>query len=90
MDLIQQDNRITGRIILEGIEYDIHGVVGADGSMHDARAAKSAEFKGFLGPRFLNVSLDFGDTESTGYYAVDTSNPDKCATAVELKRYAAE
>ena len=87
MDLIQQDNRITGRIILEGAEYHTHGVVNADGSMHDARAGKSAESQGIPGPRFLKVSLDFSDLEATGHYAAETSNPDNCATAVELKRY---
>lgn len=88
IDLLQEENRITGRLLLEDIQYDIYGIIGPNGAMHGARAGKSPSFGGARGPRFIRVSLDFGKWRATGTYAVETSTADDCATAVELKRYA--
>ncbi len=90
VDLIQERDRITGRLILEDIEYEIHGIVDSDGSMYDVRGGKSAASKGVLGPRFIRLSVDFGDLQATGKYAVETSDSNDCATEFELNRYAAD
>ncbi len=90
MDLTQDEDRITGRLILEDIEYEIHGIVDSDGTMYDVRGGKSAASKGVLGPRFIKLSVDFGDLHATGKYAVETSDSNDCATKFELNRYAAD
>jgi hypothetical protein len=90
VDLIQDKDRIAGRLILEDIEYEIHGIIDSDGTMYDARGGKSAASKGVLGPRFIRLSVDFGDLQATGKYAVETSDSNDCATEFELNRYAAD
>ena len=90
VDLIQDADRISGRLILEDIEYEIHGIVGSDGTMYDVRGGKSSASKGVLGPRFIRLSVDFGDLHATGKYAVETSDSNDCATEIELNRYAAD
>ncbi len=90
MDLLQEDDRITGRFLWEDLQYDIRGRIEPDGAMEDVRAAKSAVSKGALGPRYVQVSLQFGPRMATGQYWAETTGPDKCKTSVELKRYAAD
>ena len=90
VDLIQNKDRITGRLILEDIEYEIHGIIGSDGTMYDVRGGKSSASKGVLGPRYIRLSVDFGDLHATGKYAVETSDSNDCATEFELNRYAAD
>lgn len=90
LDLHQEGNRVTGRLLWETVRYDLTGTIMKDGSLHNARAGKSPEFNGTPAPRFVLVSLDFGATRAIGSYAAETQGSDDCATAVELKRYAAE
>lgn len=58
--------------------------------MEDVRAGKSAASKGALGPRYVQVSLQFGLRTATGQYWAEVMGPGKCETSVELKRYAAD
>ena len=90
MDLLQEDDRITGRFLWEDLQYDIRGRIEPDGAMEDVRAGKSAASKGALGPRYVQVSLQFGLRTATGQYWAEVTGPGKCETSVELKRYAAD
>ena len=90
LDLHQEGDRVTGQLLWETVRYDLTGVLTKDGSLHNARAGKNPDFNGTPAPRFVRVSLNFGATRAIGSYAAETQGSDDCATAVELKRYAAE
>jgi hypothetical protein len=90
MDLLQEDDRITGRLLWEDLQYDIRGRIERDGKMEEVRAGKSATFNGALGPRYVQVSLQFGTRMATGHYWAEVTGPGKCKTSVELKRYATD
>ena len=90
LDLDQVGNRITGRLLWETVRYDLTGKLTNDGSLHNVRAGKSPDFNGTPAPRFVLVSLDFGATRAVGHYTAETKCSNDCATAVELKRYAAD
>ena len=89
-DLVQDRDRISGRLLREDLQYDLHGTVGADGRMTRVRAGKSAAFNGAPGPRFMKVSLTFGPLLASGHFVVEVGGQDACLTAVELRRYAIE
>ena len=89
-DLVQDHERISGRLLREDLQYDLHGTIGANGRMTEIRAGKSAAFNGVPGPRFIMVSLTFGPLRASGHFAVETGGRDACLTAVELRRYAIE
>ena len=90
LDLHQEGDRITGQLLWETVRYDLTGKLTKDGSLHNVRAGKSPDFNGTPAPRFVLVSLDFGETRAVGHYAAETKGSNDCATAVELKRYAAD
>jgi len=90
LDLRQEGDRITGQLLWETVRYDLTGKLTSDGSLHNVRAGKSPDFNGTPAPRFVLVSLDFGETRAVGHYAAETRGSNDCATAVELKRYAAD
>ncbi len=90
LDLDQVGNRITGRLLWETVRYDLSGTLTKEGSLHNVRAGKSPDFKGTPAPRFVLISLEFGATRAVGQYAAETKGSNDCATAVELKRYAAD
>lgn len=89
-DLLQDGDRVSGRLLWETVRYDLNGTIAPDGRLHEARAGKNPGFNGTPAPRFVLVTLDFGARRAVGYYAAETRGPNDCATAVELERYAAE
>ncbi len=89
-DLLQDGDRVTGRLLWETVRYDLSGVIAPDGRLHKVRAGKSPDFNGTPAPRFVIVTLEFGARRAVGYYAAETQGAIDCATAVELERYAAE
>ena len=90
LDLHQEGDRITGQLLWETVRYDLTAKLTKDGSLHNVRAGKSPDFNGTPAPRFVLVSLEFGVTRAIGHYVAETKGSDDCATAVELKRYAAD
>jgi hypothetical protein len=90
LDLHQEGDRITGQLLWETVRYDLTAALSKDGSLQNVRAGKSPDFNGTPAPRFVLVSLDFGETKAVGRYAAETKGSNDCATAVELKRYAAD
>ncbi len=90
LDLHQEGDRITGQLLWETVRYDLTAKLTKDGSLRKVRAGKSPDFNGTPAPRFVLVSLEFGATRAVGHYAAETKGSDDCATAVELKRYAAD
>jgi hypothetical protein len=90
LDLHQEGNRVTGKLLWETVRYDLKATLTDDGNLN-ARARKNSALDGiFPAPRFVLVSLVFGETRATGSYAAETKGPNNCATAVDLKRYAAD
>ena len=90
LDLHQEGNRVTGKLLWETVRYDLKATLTDDGNLN-ARARKNSALNGiFPAPRFVLVSLNFGEARATGSYAAETEGPINCATAVELKRYAAD
>ncbi len=90
LDLHQEGNRVTGKLLWETVRYDLKATLTDDVNVN-ARARKNSALNGiFPAPRFVLVSLNFGETRATGSYAAKTKGPNNCATAVELKRYAAD
>jgi len=90
LDLHQDGDRVTGRLLWETVRYDLKGTLSEDGTLENARAGKNPDFNGTPAPRFVRVSLNFGATRAIGSYAAETKGSNDCATAVELKRYSAE
>jgi hypothetical protein len=90
LDLLQEGDRVRGRLLWETVRYDLSGVIAPDGRLHKARAGKNPDFNGTPAPRFVIVTLEFGARRAVGYYAAETRGSNDCATAVELERYAAE
>ena len=90
LDLHQEGNRVAGKLLWETVRYDLKATLTDDGYLN-AKARKNSALNGiFPAPRFVLVSLNFGETEAIGSYAAETEGPINCATAVELKRYAAD
>lgn len=89
-DLLQDGNKVSGRLLWETVRYDVSGTIAADGRLKSARAGKNPDFNGTPAPRFVIVNLDFGARRAVGSYAAETQGSNDCATAVELLRYAAD
>lgn len=90
LDLIQDGDKVSGRLLWETVRYDLAGTIARDGRLVKARAGKNPDFNGTPAPRFVLVTLEFGAHRAIGFYAAETQGANDCATAVELKRYAAE
>lgn len=90
IDLVQDGDEVSGSFYWETVRYDLSGRIPPSGKLHNARAGKSPDFNGTPAPRFVLVSLDFGDRRAVGSYAAETRGSNDCATPVELDRYAAE
>jgi hypothetical protein len=89
-DLLQDGNKVSGRLLWETVRYDFSGTIAADGRLTSARAGKNPDFNGTPAPRFVIVNLEFGARRAVGSYAAETQGSNDCATAVELLRYAAD
>ena len=90
LDLHQEGDRVTGKLLWETVRYDLKATLTNDGNL-SARADKNSTRNGiFPAPRSVLVNLNFGETKASGSYAAETNGPINCATAVELKRYAAD
>jgi hypothetical protein len=89
-DLLQDGNKVSGRLLWETVRYDLTGTIAADGRLKSARAGKNPDFNGTPAPRFVIVTLDFGARRAVGSYAAETQGSNDCATAVELLRYAVD
>lgn len=89
-DLLQDGDKVSGHLLWETVRYDLSGTIAPDGRLDKARAGKSPDFNGTPAPRFVIVSLEFGARRAVGSYAAETRGSNDCATAVELKRYAAD
>ena len=90
LDLHQEGNRITGKLLWETVRYDIKATLTDDRNL-SARANKNSTRNGiFPAPRSVLVNLNFDGTRARGSYAAETNGPIDCATTIELKRYAAD
>lgn len=90
LDLLQQGDKVSGRLLWETVRYDLTGTIAPNGRLDRARAGKNPDFNGTPAPRFVIVDLDFGAYRAVGSYAAETRGSNDCRTAVELRRYAAE
>lgn len=90
-DLYQDGARISGRLLLEDLQYDLRGRIDGDGLLDNIRGGKAPAFKGALGPRYVRVTLAFDAREAAGHYELEGSGAgETCRTEVRLKRYADE
>ena len=88
-DLQQEADRVSGRLLLDGLQYDLAGRLDQSGHLNDLRGGKSEADKGRLGPRYVRVTLAFSAREARGHYRLEDEE-ESCRTAVRLKRFASE
>ncbi len=86
MDLEILGQKVSGKLWLSEIEYDLYGRLGSDGRMQRAQAGKTPRHAHSPGPRFLEVNLLFQGAKADGDYAVAAFDRRMCATQVSLTK----
>ena len=86
MDLQILEQKVSGKLWLAEVEYDLYGRLGPDGKMQRARAGKTPSNAHRPGPRFLEINLLFQGAKADGDYAVAAYDRRMCATHVTLTK----